>query len=117
MTFQALMLASLGMFTLRAGILCRTLHHITRDFRSITFVVHVCHVVTCDCASWKMKYDVYTQLPKFSQHNTTPTPTPTRARARLGIWLTVFKKSFSATASESVQSSSPLHKKIVFFPI
>jgi hypothetical protein len=39
---------------------------ISRNFNSITFVVHLCCVMTCDCASWKIEYDVYTQLPKFS---------------------------------------------------
>jgi hypothetical protein len=38
----------------------------SHNFNCVTFVVHVCRVVTRDCTSWKMKYDVYTQLPKFS---------------------------------------------------
>jgi hypothetical protein len=50
----------------------------------VNFVVRMCCVVTCDCASWNMKYGVYTQLPKFS-------------RPCLGIWLKFLSKSRSAT--------------------
>jgi hypothetical protein len=65
MTFQAFTLASLGMLTL-AGVRRSALHHISRDFNCVTFIVRLCRVVTCDRASWKMKCDVYTQLLKFS---------------------------------------------------
>jgi hypothetical protein len=37
---------------------------ISRDFKCVTLAVRVCRVVIC--ASWKMKYDVYTQLLKLS---------------------------------------------------
>jgi hypothetical protein len=40
---------------------------ISRFFNCATFVVRVCRVVICGCASWKIKYDVYTKLPKFSR--------------------------------------------------
>jgi hypothetical protein len=40
---------------------------ISRYFNCVTFVLRVCRVVTCDCASWQMEYDVYTQLPKISR--------------------------------------------------
>jgi hypothetical protein len=40
---------------------------ISRGFNCLTVVVRVCRVVTCNCASWKMKYGVYTQLSKCSR--------------------------------------------------
>jgi hypothetical protein len=40
---------------------------ISRDFNCVTFVIRVCRVVISDCTPWKIKYDVYTQLPKFSR--------------------------------------------------
>jgi hypothetical protein len=58
----------------------RVLHHISRNFNCVTSVVCVSCVVTC--ASWKMKYDGYTQLPKCLQ-------TPL---CYLGIWQTLLKK-------------------------
>lgn len=65
MTFQAPTLASHGMLTAACvfGVWRKALHHISRDFNRITFIARVCRMVTC--ASWKMKYDVYTKLSKL----------------------------------------------------
>jgi hypothetical protein len=52
MTFQALVLASVGMLTATCVLAFHAERCITsRDFSCVTFVVHVCRVVTCDCAS------------------------------------------------------------------
>jgi hypothetical protein len=49
MAFQALKLDSLRMLTSqRAGVSRRALHHVSRDFNCVTFIVRVCRVVTCD---------------------------------------------------------------------
>jgi hypothetical protein len=39
---------------------------ISHNFNCVTFVVCVCFVVTYDCDLWKIKNDVYNQLPKSS---------------------------------------------------
>lgn len=38
---------------------------ISRDFHCVTFVIRMRCVVICDCASWKMKYDVFSRLLKM----------------------------------------------------
>jgi hypothetical protein len=61
-------LVSLAMLKcLCASISRGALHDTSQNFNHVISVVHMCHVVTCDCATWKMKYYVYTQLLKFEQ--------------------------------------------------
>lgn len=64
-TFQVLTLATLVMLIcLHADIPRRALHHISQF--CVTFIVPMLCDATCNCASWKMKYNQYSQLPTFS---------------------------------------------------
>jgi hypothetical protein len=83
--------------TVRAKMLAKP-RMLTRWLLALYHISRVCRVATCDCVSWKMKYDVCTQLPKLSR--------PPPPHSGPGTWPTLLKKSRSTTAYVSVISWS-----------
>jgi hypothetical protein len=77
---------------------------ISRYFNCVTFVVRMCRVVTCDCASWNVKYDVF--------HNCQIVHGPF-----LGISVTLLNKSRRATGMKFYPKyqSQPLYRLLILY--